>query len=178
MCEDQGQDRPEPGAHDAGPHAETAAEPRAGDVPRREPFRAAARGLVAAMAMSGLREVTTGLGWLERTPPDKIVKEQAPLLMAPLAREHQQVAVQVAHWAYGAAAGFAYGLLPGRLRRSRLAGPAYGMATLAVYELGIAPALGVQVAQRRTVMSRLMLVTDHLLYGAVVAGRGAARRRR
>ena len=135
----------------------------------RSAARAGARGLVASMAMSGMREVTTGLGWLERTPPDEIVKEEAPGLVRSLPRGHERVVVQLAHWGYGTVAGFAYGLLPASMRRSRLAGPGYGAATWLTYEFVIAPALGVQVAERRTVMSRLMLVADHLLYGFVVA---------
>ncbi len=121
------------------------------------------------MAMTGLREVTTGLGWLEETPPQEIVRDEAPGLMRALSEGHERVAVQLAHWGYGAAAGVAFGLLPDRVRRSRLAGPGYGMGTWLVYELAVAPALGVQVARQRTVVSRLMLVADHLLYGLVVA---------
>ena len=130
---------------------------------------AGARGLVASMAMSGMRQVTVGMGWLEKTPPDEILHEEARLLVLPLAEGHEQAAVELVHWAYGTVAGALYGALPDRVRRSRWAGPGYGMATWLVYELGIAPALGVQVAQRRTVMSRAMLVADHLLYGLVVA---------
>lgn len=132
---------------------------------------AGARGLVASMAMSGMRELTAGMGWLERTPPDEIVHDEAPLLVLPLSEGHEQAVVELAHWAYGTAFGAVYGLLPERVRRSRWAGPGFGIGTWLVYELAIAPALGVQVAKRRTVTSRLMLVADHVLYGLVVADR-------
>ena len=135
----------------------------------RSSVRAGGRGLVASMAMTGMRELTVGMGWLERTPPREILRDQAPLLVLPLSDGHEHAVIELAHWAYGSVAGLAYGLLPDRVRRSRWAGPGYGMATWLVYELGIAPALGVQVAKRRTVMSRVMLVADHLLYGLVVA---------
>lgn len=131
--------------------------------------RAGARGLVASMAMTGMRELTVGMGWLERTPPREIVQDQAPRLVLPMSDGHEHAAIELAHWAYGTVAGAVYGTLPDRVRRSRWAGPGYGIATWLVYELGIAPALGVQVAKRRTVMSRVMLVADHLLYGLVVA---------
>lgn len=148
-------------------------ETMSGSPPRRtsrgSPLRAAIRGLVASMAMSGLREVTTGMGWLERTPPEEILRDEAPLLVLPLSEGRERVAVQLAHWGYGTAAGFAFGLLPASFRRSRLAGPGYGAVIWLGYELVLAPALGVQVAERRTVMSRVMLVADHLLYGLVVA---------
>lgn len=135
----------------------------------RSARRSAARGLVASMAMSGLRQVTVGMGWLERTPPDEIVHDGAPLLVLPLTRGHEQAAVELAHWAYGTVVGAGFGLLPERVRRSRWAGPGFGVGTWLAYELAIAPALGVQVAERRTVVTRAMLVLDHVLYGLVVA---------
>jgi hypothetical protein len=121
------------------------------------------------MAMTGMRELTVGMGWLERTPPREIVQDQAPRLVLPMSDGHEHAVIELAHWSYGTAAGVLYGALPARVRRFRWAGPGYGMATWLVYELGIAPALGVQVAKRRTVVSRAMLVADHLLYGLVVA---------
>ncbi|MCA1702214.1 MAG: hypothetical protein LC808_02655, partial [Actinobacteria bacterium] len=35
------------------------------------------RGTVAAMTMTALRQVTTGLGLVEQTPPDAILKQRA-----------------------------------------------------------------------------------------------------
>ncbi len=134
------------------------------------PARSGARGLVGAMAMSGLRELTQGLGWLERTPPEEIIAEGAPTLVRTLSADREQAVVQVAHLAYGVGAGAAFGLLPGKLRRSRLSGPAYGVATWLSFEFGIAPALGITIARRRTVLSHAMLLADHVLYGVVVAG--------
>ena len=40
-----------------------------------EAIRGGARGAVAAMAMTGMRRVTTGLGLLERTPPDALARD-------------------------------------------------------------------------------------------------------
>ena len=132
--------------------------------------RAATRGLVGAMAMTGLRQVTTGLGLLERTPPQQIISDQVPSLVRPLSEDHEDALLEVAHCGYGALGGAVFGLLPRRFRRSRLAGPAYGTAVWLVYEFAIAPALGIEVAKRRTVATRAMLVLDHVLYGVVVAG--------
>ena len=139
----------------------------------RSAARAGARGLVASMAMSGMRQVTVGMGWLEKTPPDEILHEEARLLLVPLAEGHEQAVVELAHWAYGTAFGSLYGLLPERVRRSRWSGPGLGLGTWLVYELAIASALGVQVAKRRTVLTRAMFVADHLLYGLVVADQAA-----
>lgn len=134
------------------------------------PVRSGARGLVAAMAMSGMRELTQGLGWLERTPPEEIIAEEAPALMRTLSADRERAVVQVAHFAYGVGAGAAFGLLPGKLRGSRISGPAYGVVTWLMFELGIAPALGITIARRRTLLSHTMLLADHILYGVVVAG--------
>lgn len=137
----------------------------------RSAARAGARGLVASMAMTGMREFTVGMGWLERPPPREILEDEAPLLVLPMSEGHEQAVVELAHWAYGTAFGSVYGLLPERVRRSRWSGPGFGIGTWLVYELAVAPALGVQVAQRRRVMSRAMLLADHVLYGLVVADR-------
>ena len=133
-------------------------------------LRSATRGVVGALSMTGMRQVTTGLGLLERTPPEEILSDEAPALMRSLSEGHEQVAVELAHAGYGAFAGGAFALLPERFRRSRLAGPAYGIATWLAFELGIAPILGINISDRRHVTSRLSLVADHVLYGIVVAG--------
>jgi len=41
---------------------------------RKRLARGLVRGTVAAMAMTGVRQVTTGLGLVEQTPPDAIIK--------------------------------------------------------------------------------------------------------
>lgn len=122
------------------------------------------------MAMSGMREVTTGLGWLDRTPPEEIVTDEAPALVRSLSEGRERVVIQLAHWGYGIGAGAAFGLLPERFRRSRVAGPAYGLSTWLVFELVVAPALGVDISRGNTVKSRISLIADHLLYGIIVAG--------
>lgn len=43
-------------------------------------LKAATRGAVAAMAMTGLRQMTTSLGLVERTPPDSVLSQTAPQL--------------------------------------------------------------------------------------------------
>lgn len=133
-------------------------------------LRGAMRGVVGAMAMTGLRQLTTGVGLLERTPPQQIISDQMPALVRPLSEDHEEAVLEVTHCGYGALTGAAFGLLPRRARASRLAGPAYGIVVWLGYELAIAPALGIEVAPRRTVMSRAMLVLDHVLFGVVVAG--------
>jgi len=134
------------------------------------------RGTVAAMTMSALRQVTTGLGLVEQTPPDAILKERAfalivrkPRLAFFLARR-QVAVVELAHWVYGAGGGAAFALLPRSFLEKQWAGPAYGLATWAVFELSIAPVLGLEQATKIRPVERLMFAMDHLLYGVILAG--------
>lgn len=134
------------------------------------------RGAVAAMAMTGLRQVTTGLGLVEQTPPDAIFKQRAPGVLVRMPRlaffvaRHEQAVIELAHCFYGAAGGGAFALLPRRVLRSAWAGPGYGLLTWVVFELSIAPILGLEQARRVRLTERLMFAADHLLYGVVLAG--------
>jgi hypothetical protein len=55
------------------------------------------------------------------------------------------------------------------VRRHPLAGPAYGLVFWTVFEIGIAPVLGIAEDRRHGAVERLALLTDHMLYGTVVA---------
>ena len=131
--------------------------------------RAAARGVVASMAMTGMRRVTTGLG-LEQPPPEEIAERAAGVskLFDLVPPERRDEAIEVAHWAFGGVAGALYGaLVPARSRR-RWAGPAYGLAIWTVFEAGLRPVLGIRRAKERKIMTRVFIAADHALYGAVV----------
>lgn len=145
--------------------------------------RATARGLVAAMAMTGLRRVTGSLGLMTRTPPEALVHSVQSVERR---RESQEVIVELTHWAVGASAGATFGALPSRVRRSRLSGPAYGIAIWLAFDTTVAPLLGIRYPEEGPVRTRLSLIADHLLYGVIVGGRlapeppasAATRRRR
>lgn len=134
------------------------------------------RGAVAAMAMTGFRQLTTGLGLVDQTPPDAILKQRAagPLVANPrlayIVARRETAIVELAHWLYGAGGGAAFALLPRDLLRSAWAGPAYGLATWVAFELSIAPLLGLDHARRVRPVERLMFAADHLLYGLTLAG--------
>jgi hypothetical protein len=134
-----------------------------------EIVRSAARGMVAAMAMTGLRTVTEGIGLLERSPPDAIADEHARELLQ-RAKLNSNVAIELAHWGYGGFGAVAFGILPERFRRHTWAGPLYGLAIWLAFEAGLAPLLGLRHAERKQVVARLAIAADHVLYGAVVAG--------
>jgi len=124
------------------------------------------------MAMTGLRRVTVGLGLLEQPPPN-VVAEQAPLLAPAIDRIPAKVrgeAIELGHWLYGGVGGAAYGAFVRPRLRGRWVGPAFGLAIWAAFETGVVPLLGLEHAQERKIMSRVLVAADHVLYGAIVAG--------
>jgi hypothetical protein len=133
--------------------------------------RAAARGLVASMAMTGFRSFASGFSPDDPTPPEAIVEHRAPEAVRRLPEHKRQATTELLHWAYGAAAGGAYGLLPRALRRRPATGPVYGLAIWLMFEALLRPLLRIPPAQRRPVVWRAVLAADHMLYGTVVAGR-------
>ena len=138
----------------------------AGDV-----TRAAWRGTVAAMAMSGMRELTMAIGLVRRPPPDEIAEEGVPRLFAKVPSEYRDGAVELAHWGYGASMGVVYGLLPRAVRRRRLGGPAFGLVIWALFERGVVPVLGLRRPGARPAGERAAIALDHVLYGTIVADR-------
>jgi hypothetical protein len=84
-----------------------------------EMLHGAARGAVGAMAMTGMRVLTTELGLVEQTPPQAIGRQRArgarALRRAP--RKRRRGLIEVAHWAFGAGGGAAFGALPSAMRR-------------------------------------------------------------
>ena len=137
----------------------------------RQVAASAAIGVLAAMAMTGMRVVTVGVGLVRRTPPEEIAVEGVPRLFARVPPERREAALEVAHWAFGASAGAAFAFLPRAVRRTTWGGPAYGLAIWAVFEAAIAPLLGLRAPAERPAAERAAIVADHLLYGAIVAAR-------
>lgn len=130
---------------------------------------AAARGAIAAMAMTGMRALTVDLGIVEETPPQAILRQRARALIRRVPRSRRRSTVELAHWGYGAGGGAVFALLPESLRRRAWAGPVYGLALWFGFELGIAPALGLKQARRLRAAERAALAADHLLYGLVLS---------
>lgn len=58
---------------------------------------AGARGVVAAMAMSGLRRLTTGLGLIQEEPPEQIAREGVPGLLERVPPDLRAEAIELAH---------------------------------------------------------------------------------
>lgn len=136
--------------------------------PRRPLLRGAARGAVAAMAMSGMRQVAVGLGAIERTPPEALLREGVPAVLRRVPEHRRTAFIEFVHWGYGATAGAAFGLVPRRLRASRLSGPVYGVLSWGLFELALAPALGLAHAHRTRPQERAALLVDHVFFGLLV----------
>src|SRR6188472_854444 len=92
-----------------------------------EMLHGAARGAVGAMAMTGMRVLTTELGLVEQTPPQAVGRQGAWALLRRAPRRQRRGLIEAAHWAFGAGGGAAFGALPRGVRRHRWAGPVYGM---------------------------------------------------
>lgn len=137
----------------------------------RPVWLAAARGAVAAMAMSGMRQVTHSIGPLEKEPPDAIIEQEVPRIWSHFSHDQRATISELFHWTYGAAGGAVFGMLPAVVRRQPPSGALYGIAVWLGFELGLAPLLGVRHTYRHPVAGRVALAADHILYGIVVAGR-------
>ncbi len=139
-----------------------------------EMLSGAAYGAIGAMAMTGMRVITTELGLVEQTPPQALRRQRARGVRALLRRaprKQRRGLIEAAHWAFGAGGGAAFGALPREMRRRPWVGPAYGLVMWLGFELGIAPALGLSQAKRVRPVDRLALAADHLLYGLVLSAR-------
>jgi hypothetical protein len=138
-------------------------------TPPRELAHAGARGAIAAMAMTGVRAFTVGLGLVQQTPPQAIVRQRARGLIRHVPRRRRRAVIELAHWTYGAAGGVGFGLLPVSIHRRRWAGPLYGLLIWLGFELGLAPLLGLRQARQVRLVERSALAVDHLLYGLVLS---------
>ncbi len=72
--------------------------------------------------------------------------------------------IELLHWAYGAAGGTMFEVLPESVRRRLCAGPVYGVLVWLGFELGVAPLLGLTHAKELRLVDRIALASDHLLY--------------
>jgi hypothetical protein len=131
--------------------------------------RAAAWGAAAAMAMSGMRTLTAGLGLIGDTPPEALSKQAAWGLFKEIPPDKRGAAMELSHWAIGAVAGAGFAVSPRWIQRRFLAGPVYGLLIWLAYEAGLAPALGLVHAQAQRPGERAAFAADHVLYGLVLA---------
>jgi uncharacterized membrane protein YagU involved in acid resistance len=127
------------------------------------------RGVIAAMAMSGMRACTQSLGLVKQAPPQAIFRQRARFLRWSIPRKRRRAVEELTHWGYGAVGGVTYGALPDALRRRLWSGPIYGLALWLGFELGVAPVLGLSQSRQLRAVERAALAADHLLYGLVLS---------
>jgi hypothetical protein len=126
------------------------------------------RGAIAAMAMTGVRAFTVSAGLVEETPPQQIFRGKAKGLLRHVPRRRRRAAIELAHWAYGAGGGAAFGALPESVRKRAWSGPVYGLVVWLGFEAGVAPILGLPHAKNRRITDRIAFAADHVIYGFVL----------
>ena len=131
----------------------------------------ALRGVIAAMAMTGMRAFTVNAGLVEQAPPQAIIRQKIPgmLRFSNKGRKKQRMLEELAHWSYGAVGGAVFAALPHPIRRRSISGPVYGLLIWLSFEAGIAPMLGLKESKKLRLASRAALAADHFVYGLVLS---------
>ena len=131
--------------------------------------RGAARGVIGAMAMTGMRSFTKSIGLLEESPPRSILRQKSRGLFRAAPKRGRRALQELAHWGYGAAGGAAFAAMPEEARKRPWFGPLYGIVLWLSFELVQAPLMGLSQSKELRPLDRLALAVDHLLYGLVVS---------
>lgn len=126
------------------------------------------RGIVGAMAMTGLRVFALNAGLIREDPPSRLTRKQARGLLKLVPRKRRRVVVELVHWAMGGVFGIVFALLPERVRRKRWSGPVYGLLVWLGFDAVVAPALGLTERSWPKGRERIVFVLDHLLFGLVL----------
>jgi hypothetical protein len=129
----------------------------------------AIRGVIGALAMSGMRAFASDIGLIEKTPPEALAEEPEGPLLPRLSPDHRRAAVRGLHLAVGAVGGAGYGMLPDPVRQKGWSGPVWGLAIWASYDAGVAPVLGGQQGSSIPAPARAAFIADHLLYGYILS---------
>jgi uncharacterized membrane protein YagU involved in acid resistance len=132
-------------------------------------IHAAFRGIVGAMAMTGVRVFAVHAGLIREDPPSRLTRKQARGLVKKVPRKRRRVAVELVHWAMGATFGLVFGLLPEPIRMKLWAGPLYGVVVWAGFDAVVAPALGLTERDWPKGRERAVFVADHLVFGLVLS---------
>ena len=127
------------------------------------------RGLVGAMAMTGLRRFASHAGLIREEPPSRLARKQASGLLKRAPRKQRRTVVELIHWSMGAAFGAGYGLLPEAVRRRAWSGPLYGLAVWMGFDTVVAPVAGLTQRDWPKGRERAVFIADHLLFGLVLS---------
>jgi hypothetical protein len=125
------------------------------------------RGIVGAMAMSGVRVFAKDAGIVSEEPPRRLTRKRARGLLRSVSRKRSGAVAELVHWAMGGMFGAVFGLLPERLRRRAWSGPAFGFGVWLMFDALIAPLLGLSREWPKG-RERSVFVVDHLLFGLIL----------
>jgi hypothetical protein len=126
------------------------------------------RGIVGAMAMTGVRKFAAEAQVIRDDPPARMARKQAQGLLRRVPRRRRGAVVELIHWAMGAVFGLAFGLLPESIRMKAWAGPAYGFLVWVGFDTVVAPAAGLKQRRWPRGRERLVFMIDHLLFGLLL----------
>ena len=127
----------------------------------KEIIHAKLRGVIGAMAMTGVRVFAVHAGLIREDPPSRLVRKKKK------GRQNRWV-VELVHWSMGGVFGIVYGLLPDEVRRRAWSGPVFGLLVWLGFDAVIAPALGLTERDWPKGRERAVFVADHLLFGFVL----------
>jgi uncharacterized membrane protein YagU involved in acid resistance len=118
------------------------------------------RGVVGAMAMTGVRVLAKNAGLIREDPPRRLTRKHTG--------RRSRTVVELVHWGMGAAFGAGFGMLPERIRRRAWSGPLYGLVAWLGFDFVAAPMLGLTERDWPKGRERAVFIADHLLYGLVL----------
>jgi uncharacterized membrane protein YagU involved in acid resistance len=118
------------------------------------------RGVIGAMAMTGVRVFALHAGLIREDPPSRLSRKQKG--------RRPRWLVELVHWAMGGVFGIGFGLLPEHVRRKPWSGPVYGLLVWLGFDSVVAPALGLKERDWPKGRERAVFIADHLLFGFVL----------
>jgi hypothetical protein len=131
-------------------------------------IHAAFRGIVGAMAMTGVRQFASQAQVIGDDPPARMARKQGKGLLRTVPRRKRGAVVELIHWVMGAVFGLGFGVLPESIRLRAWAGPAYGFLVWLGFETVASPGLGLKRRRWPHGKERAVFVVDHLLFGLVL----------
>jgi uncharacterized membrane protein YagU involved in acid resistance len=126
------------------------------------------RGVVGAMAMTGVRKFAAEAQVIRDDPPARMARKQAKGLLRTVPRCKRGAIVELIHWVMGAIFGLLFGVLPESIRMKAWAGPAYGFLVWLGFDTVVAPAAGLKERRWPHGRERLVFLIDHLLFGLLL----------
>ncbi|MFI5285168.1 MAG: DUF6789 family protein [Candidatus Dormibacteria bacterium] len=134
-------------------------------------LRGAVAGTVATAPMSAVMMGAKQFGLMGGMPPEKITAKVLKRSGIRPSSEQQDALATVLHFAFGTAAGAAFGVVAPKRAIARVPlGMAYGASIWGVSYMGWVPAFGIMPPSHRDRRDRQMVMfAGHLVYGAVLA---------